>query len=259
MNWCEKNGLEVNPSKCKIITFTHRRKQLHFDYYLNGQKIERVNEIRDLGVQLDSKLSFSSHREIVKKKAMSRLAFVRRVCRANVSDEVSKLLYSSLVRSNLEFASVIWSPHGKTHTNFIESVQRQAVIFLNKDYLNREENDYHLAPYLDRCAKFDLKTLMRRRVEAMVMFVHKIISGRYKSQFLRNELSINWGTRALRNPEFIRIKFFRTEYAQNSSFNLACRAYNHAALFIDPTLTAVEFARKLDKLPDNCFGDLCKL
>lgn len=104
-DWCKSNDLELNETKCNIITFTHKRKPLSFDYYLNGQKIKRVKEIRDLGVQLDAKLDFSSHREISKKKAMSRLAFVRRVCRANVSVDTSKLLYSALVRSILEFAS----------------------------------------------------------------------------------------------------------------------------------------------------------
>lgn len=230
-----------------------------FDYYLNGKKIERVNEIRDLGVQLDTKLDFSIHREIVKKKAMSRLAFVRRVCRANMSVDTSKLLYTALVRSILEFASLIWSPHCVTHKNSIESVQKQTVIFLNKDYMNREENNYQLAPYTERCAKFDLKPLARRRIETKVIFMHKIISGIYNSPTLRQTLSINWGTRTIRNPEFIRIPFFRTEYALQSSFNTACRAYNHAVLFIDPTLPLSEFKSKLERLPDSCFGDLCKL
>lgn len=259
INWCKKNGLEVNISKCKIITFTHKKKPLEFDYFLSGHKIDRVIEIRDLGVQLDTKLSFAAHREIVKKKAMSRLSFVRRVCRSNMDEEVSKLLYSSLVRSNLEFACSIWSPTGTTHRNEVESVQKQAVIFLNKDYIQRDENNYQLTPYIDRCMKFDLKTLVRRRIEATVLFMHKIISGRFKSTILRESLSINEGTRTLRNPEFIKIKFYRSTYAQNSPFNVACRAFNHAALFIDPTLPIYEFERMLKKLPDVCFGELCKL
>lgn len=258
-DWCKTNDLELNESKCNIITFTHKRKPLIFDYHLNGQKIKRVNEIRDLGVQLDNKLDFSLHRELSKKKAMSRLAFAQRVCRAKVNVDTSKLLYTALVRSIIEFASIIWSPHCITNKNCIESVQKQAVMFLNKDYINREENNYQLAPYADRCAKFELKSLVRRRIEAQVIFMHKIISGKYNSQFLRNQLSLNWGTRTIRNPEFIRIPFCRTDYALYSSFNIACRAYNHAVLFIDPTLPLIQFIEKLHRLTDSCFGDLCKL
>lgn len=90
MMWCEENGLSVNKS------FTHRRNPKLFDYYLNGKKIERVN------VHLDSKLNFMSHREIIKKKALWRLSFVRRLCRANGNVKVSKLLYTSLSRSIFE-------------------------------------------------------------------------------------------------------------------------------------------------------------
>lgn len=38
-----------------------------------------------------------------------------------------------------------------------------------------------------------------------------------------------------RNPEFIKIKSSRTDYGLFSSFNSACRAFNFAALYIDPT------------------------
>lgn len=67
MLWCDANGLSVNESKCKIIFFTHKKNPNVFNYFSNGKQIERVNEIRDLGVQLDSELSFSSHRELIKK------------------------------------------------------------------------------------------------------------------------------------------------------------------------------------------------
>lgn len=259
MKWCSENFLEVNLSKCKIITFSHKQNPIIFDYYLNGKKIDRVYEIRDLGVMINSKLDFKPHIEYIKKKSESMLAFVRRTCRANFSDKIAKLLYNSLVRSNLLFASVIWSPYQVVRRNTIESVQKQAVIFLNRDYINRQENNYVLAPYKERCAKFDLESLVRCRVNAAAIFIHKVIMGKYISLTLRNEMNINRGTRSLRNPEFIRIKGCKTDYMLNSPFNIACRIFNHAALFIDPTLPTYQFAEKVKKLPDSAFGDLCKL
>lgn len=87
--------------------------------------------------------------------------------------------------------------------------------------------------------------------------VHKMISSKYQSNFLRIQLLLNWGT--IRNAEFIRIPFCRTEDALQSSFNTAGRAYNHAVLFLYPTLPLMEFIKKLKKRPDRCFGDLCKI
>lgn len=259
VNWCKLNGLELNSSKCKIITFTHRTKPILFDYSINDVKIDRVNQIRDLGIILDSKLDFKIHMETIKQKALSMLAFVRRTCRTNFNEEIAKLLYISLVRSNLEFGSIIWTPHTYEYRAKMESVQKQAVMFLNRDFINRAENNFILEEYGKRCAKFGIKSLLRRRLESSVLFLHKVITGRYSAPAIRNELTINWNTRTLRDPEFIRIKFFAKKYTQQSAFNMACRAYNHAVMLVDPTLPQAEFAKKLKEVPDSIFGDLCRM
>lgn len=257
--WCRKNGLQINLSKCKVITFTHKKQPIIFDYTIDGQKIERVNQIRDLGVILDSELNFVSHTEYITKKAHSVLSFVRRISRNNFGTDVSKLLYMSLVRSNMEFASTIWTPYQSKYKKSVESVQKQAIMFLNGDYISRSDNNYKLAPYSERCKKLDLTSLIRRRINMQVLFIHKILQSKFISERLRGEITLYEGTRSLRCPEFIRFKQCKTDYALNSPFNLACRAYNHAVLLIDPTLPYHEFERELIALPDSIFGELCKL
>lgn len=130
---------------------------------------------------------------------------------------------------------------------------------MHNDYKNRLENGYVLAPYEDRCLELELVSLARRRVNASVLWMHKIISGKIDSPVLRKQLNINVGVRSIRDPEFIRIKFPRTDYGLNSPLNYACRAFNHAALFIDPTLSFGDFKSRLMRLPDRSFGDMTKL
>ena len=79
------------------------------------------------------------------------------------------------------------------------------------------------------------------------------------SPALRNKLNLNTGRRTFRNPEFIKLKYSSTDYGLNAPLNYACRAFNFAALFIDPTLPFYEFKKKLLKLPDSAFGDMTKL
>lgn len=251
--WANKNSLKFNKSKCAIMTFTHKRNPIVVDYYIDDEKIKRVDVVRDLGVIMDSKLSYSSHFEHIKQKSSLMLSFVKRTCRKKFNLDTAKLLYSSLVRSNLEFANIIWSPHTLQNINHIESVQKQAVIFLHQDYLNRSENDYVLSPYTVRCDELDLVPLVRRRINASILFLHKIISGRYNAPNIRNMLELNTGQRSLRNPQFIRIKYYHTEYGLFSSFNMACRAFNIATLFIDPTEDFLTFRRKLLSVPDDVF------
>lgn len=257
--WCNKNDLELNLKKCKIMTFSRKKNPIVANYTINGIPIERVEEMRDLGVIMDTKLSFTSHMEYVKRKADNKLAFVKRECYKTFKLDNAKLLYSSLVRSHLEFASTIWSPFHQTHRDRVESTQKQAVMFMHNDYKNREENNYVLAPYNDRSHELNLMSLARRRVNSSALWIHKIISGKIQSPALRSQLNLNTGIRTLRDPEFIRIKFSRTDYGLNSPLNYACRAFNHAALFIDPTLPFHEFKKRLFKLPDCAFGEMTKL
>ena len=63
MAWCNNNELIVNRSKCKIITFTHKRSPIENNYTMGTQLVERVNELRCLGVKMDMKMNFISHME----------------------------------------------------------------------------------------------------------------------------------------------------------------------------------------------------
>ena len=58
--WSETWKLKLNPAKCKTITFT-LRKPVQYDYVVHGVTLERVSVMRDLGVLLDSKLTFGPH------------------------------------------------------------------------------------------------------------------------------------------------------------------------------------------------------
>lgn len=121
VQWCDINGLELNIKKCKVMTFSHKKSTIRATYTIRGHPIERVEEIRDLGVIMDSKLSFNSHREFIKSKADNKLAFIKRECHKTFKLDNAKLLYRALVRSHLEFASFIWTPYQITNKITVES------------------------------------------------------------------------------------------------------------------------------------------
>lgn len=256
--WCDENGLNANFSKCKIISFTHKKSPIIFEYTVKGKKIDRVSEIRDLGVILDAKLNFNTHIEYVCKKATTALQFTKR--QAHYFDkDIVKLLYCSLVRSTLEFACSIWSPYHFNKKNTVESIQKQIVMTLNDDFERRREGIFNLGPYVDRGESVGLTdTLTRRRVNAMALFIHAIITGRYNAPALRSQIELNTGLRTLRNPEFIRFKTYKTDYLAHFPFDNACNVFNHAALYIDPSLPKHIFKEKLLKLPDTAFGQWTK-
>jgi hypothetical protein len=79
--WCDVNKLYLNVRKCKVITFSRAKVQVICDYSLNGQNLERVSLIRDLGVLMDFKLTFSEHVDLTVSKTRQMLGFIMRVGR----------------------------------------------------------------------------------------------------------------------------------------------------------------------------------
>lgn len=152
-------------------------------------------------------------------------------------NDIVKMLYSALFRSNSEFACPIWSPYNKTQRETTESVQKNFIMHINGDFQRWRDGDFVLTPYRTRCDDHEMTTLIRRRVNASVLFIYAVISGKYNAPNLRALMNLNTGIRTFRKPEFIRIKSARLECSTFSSFNNACRMFNHAALFIDHIAT----------------------
>jgi hypothetical protein len=59
--WCEDNMLPLNVNKCITLPFTRSSHPVIAFYVLNGKILERKCSMTDLGVILDSKLSFREH------------------------------------------------------------------------------------------------------------------------------------------------------------------------------------------------------
>ncbi|KAM3956378.1 uncharacterized protein ACR2FA_009681 [Aphomia sociella] len=75
--WCRENRMKMNPRKCFHIKFSRNKNQLLSSYNIDGIILDEVDRIRDLGVTLDSKLSFNSHYETIVSRAFQVLGFIK--------------------------------------------------------------------------------------------------------------------------------------------------------------------------------------
>lgn len=80
MEWCENNEFELNKGKCKILPISRKRSPIFVDYFMNGEKVKRVQDNKDLGVTYNNKFSFNDHIELASNKGLSMLSFVKRQC-----------------------------------------------------------------------------------------------------------------------------------------------------------------------------------
>jgi hypothetical protein len=97
--------MELNVGKCKSITFSRLRHPIEFSYMLGGIILDRVDSINDLGVIMNSKMSFTGHINVTVGSVLAMLGFVKRLSCEFMDPYTLKTLYVSLVRPKLDFAS----------------------------------------------------------------------------------------------------------------------------------------------------------
>ena len=130
-DWC----LSLNAQKCLSFTITFKRAPFHHTYLVNSLPLQRVAEIRDLGIVLDSILTFSAHITSLITKANRALGQLFRSFQTGLPGQKlnRKALLAAYyvnVRSILEYGSVVWSGAAKTHLKRLERVQHKFLMWL---------------------------------------------------------------------------------------------------------------------------------
>ena len=72
------------------------------------------------------------------KKANSTLGFLKRNLKHCPQDS-RRTAYLSLVRSTLEYSSIVWDPYLQKDTDKLEKVQRRAARFITGNYTSRDQ------------------------------------------------------------------------------------------------------------------------
>ena len=108
IQWCAKWKLSINSSKCAALRFFLSSSTPPL-YYIEGQAIKQVDQYKDLGILVQSNLSWSEHITKICSKAYRSLHLIRRSI-SSTSPSLRLSLYLSLVRSKLSYCSQLWRP-----------------------------------------------------------------------------------------------------------------------------------------------------
>ena len=85
----------------------------------------QINDMKDIGVTIDSDLKFEKHINSKIGTASKILGIIRRAF-MYLSAEVFIPLYIAMVRSHFDYAMIIWNPHAVKYTESIEGIQRRS-------------------------------------------------------------------------------------------------------------------------------------
>jgi hypothetical protein len=132
---------------------------MYYNYVVNNESLERVNEMRDLGVIIDNTLSWNSHIKEIVSSAYRVLYLIKRSIGFNAPVTVKRQLYLTMVRSKLDYCSTVWAGLSKANCIKVEKVQRSATRYiLGFPDLNYKErlSELNLLPLTYRLTMLDI-------------------------------------------------------------------------------------------------------
>jgi hypothetical protein len=99
----------INLGKITIISFSRKTNSIYFNYKLCNNLVTRSQFVKDVGVLMDCKLYFHQYIDYILSQGLKMLGLIRYIASSFFTLESLLVLYSSLVQSKLEYASVIWN------------------------------------------------------------------------------------------------------------------------------------------------------
>lgn len=245
VRWCELNRMTLSINKCSVITFHRSAVPLRMDYTIGDTTIQRVSHIRDLGVLLDSRLTFNDHRSEIIDRANRQLGFVMRTTKNFTNVHCLKALYTSLVRSILESSSIVWCPYQANWIDRIERIQKRFVRYALRLLPWRDRSN--LPPYADRCCLLGLETLEQRRITQQAVTAAKVLNGEIDCPNLLAKLALNAPNRIQRRSleRMLAPQFHRSLFGYNEPLSSVMRAFNDVAYLFDFGMSSTVFRRKI--------------
>lgn len=126
----KKWRIKVNNDKTQAILFKFNQSRKRIPTHsliFNGSVIEIKNEVKYLGVTLDHKLKFGRHIDESQRKSLNCFrSLYPLLCRkSKLSTENKLILYKSIIRPRLMYASPVWKNSATIHLNKLQLVQNK--------------------------------------------------------------------------------------------------------------------------------------
>ena len=129
-NWALKNGFKFSKSKTQCVHFCQLRK-IHDDPepYLYGSLIPVVDDFKFLGLIFDRNLSFIPHIKYLKAKCLKALNLLKILSHTNWGADRTVLLelYRSLIRSKLDYGSIVYGSARKSYLLELDTIHHQGL------------------------------------------------------------------------------------------------------------------------------------
>jgi len=161
--WCAKWQIPINLDKVAVVHFGNTNPWRQ--YHILEEPLKEFISIKDLGIIIDDKFTFTAHIEQLVKDCNSLMYLLNRTITSR-SRKVYLQLYLTLIRPKLEYGIPFWEPLYKKDTNVVENIQRKCT---------KNIQGLSSKPYSERLKVLKLPTLAWRRKRSGLIFMFKII------------------------------------------------------------------------------------
>lgn len=240
-NWLDCNELCINAKKTNYLLFkTQKKNYENFTLKIRDTTIERVDNVKYLGITIDENLKWDNHIKNMKKKVMPIILAIKRA--GGIPNHAAKLVYNSHILSRIRYNICSWSHCSNFHINQIGILMNKALKILfnynprtSTKYLYKTINelDINQLIYYEKCK-----------------YIYKILNTNLKSNLILKNRE-NFHKYNTRNKKNIEIPKARTTMKQKSLKCSAIKMFNSLPIEIRNSQTLAKFNRKLKEHVKN--------
>ena len=238
-DWLNVNLLSLNLKKTSYIIFSGPRKIISEDpglpVIVNNYPIQRVSQVKFLGIIIDEHLTWLPHILLVKNKIAKIIGVIKRLKNTLPMNSL-RALYNALLLPHLNYGAIVWAGGYKTPLQKILILQKKAIrIIAGLHYLAHTSKLFHKLNILNI---YDLYKL--QLATFMYQYHRNCLPNIFKHYFTSNAVIHNHFTRASHN---LHIELSKTNIRYFSVRMAGPRLWNEIDLITRASVSIHSFKR----------------
>ena len=136
-DWCENNLLTINCKKSQWMKTKIINKNSHYDndrLFLGTSILERVQEYKYLGINMDSEMSFHQQREILHKKLNYKITLFRKIMKY-INVDAALTIYKGTILPIIEYADFICDQDIAYFNKKLQKFQNQSLYIVYNQHI----------------------------------------------------------------------------------------------------------------------------
>jgi hypothetical protein len=219
--WLKFHFLTPNRDKTKYVLFYNTKRSINYisqplNISFGGHTIDRVDNVKVLGLNIDERLDFKEHIAAIHSKVTPFMFAVRRI-RPLISEQTALTLYYSFINSHFTYMASVWCVAAKYLIDGIDVLQRKALRIVMKKEWYCSSSELYSSKILPVSTNAHIASLL---------FAFKLSNNSIKNNVTVNLVS-NSHDRNTRNKNDFLPPPYKTSLAQKNIYFRCLRDYNN--------------------------------